>query len=424
MRGTIKESYSHSEKYLGGPKSRFDIIVFLTGIMAITHAIILIPLIVNLTFLIFLLGLTLLLHISNHGFKFDSIVGIYLAWYGLFTVLICISMIYTVNTINPEYALTRVLTAFGLGFIVSVRVRTEEKFRVLANGIMIGGIIVICVAFAVEGFNMGIGRIGGATIGSAVALSGFLFVAYICAIWRLIYVKQNRLLFVLIALATFAVIILTGSRRSMILSMIMLLLLVFFNKETKKSKKAIAFFITILLLCVFMYFVFTNETLYNLIGWRIESMFNSISLGVDNAEDASMQERAVMKEYGYELFFEKPIFGYGSHGFAYMFDRYYGKLLYSHCGFSEILSCYGIVGFVIFYKIFISFIKKTKYVFSKGSSIQVMLLSFALLTLISDSNSIAFLNPPMVVLLVAGINMLYKIDLTDRNKLELRVRNA
>ena len=143
-----------------------------------------------------------------------------------------------------------------------------------------------------------------------------------------------------------------------------------------------------------LYYVLTNDVLYNFVGWRLESMLSSFMSDSNIVEDASMRERGIMKAYAMQLFSEKPILGYGVHGFAYMFREYYGKLLY------------GIVGFVIFYAIFFWIFRKIKLIFSYVEPWEMLLIVYAIVTFMTEGYTIAFITPQVIVMLTASCCML------------------
>ena len=131
--------------------------------------------------------------------------------------------------------------------------------------------------------------------------------------------------------------------------------------------------------------------------------------------DASMIERTDMKEYAYYLFLNRPILGYGVHGFAFMFNNYYGKLLYSHNGFTEILSCYGIVGFVVFYREFFKIMLHIRKCMSRGTFLQKILCLYVILTLMLEPVSISFICAQVIIMVIAASNLIMKGEDTWRN---------
>ena len=381
-------------------------ILFITGFMTMFHLVTLFPYIIYAAVIV---GLACICLISYSGLLQGRICGAmqkYIAWYGFFTLFVVDSLLYSVNIINPDYVLKRVLVIFALGFIVASTVKREDDFKQLANGLIVGAIVVAVVALLNEVGRVGVGRIGGKTTGSSVALSGIMLVGIICSLWRCIFFKKSRVLFGSASAFQFFMIFLTGSRRAILLSVFFLLVFFLFNHSINKNKKWLIILLSCMGLVAALYYVLTNDVLYNFVGWRLESMLSSFMSDSNIVEDASMRERGIMKAYAMQLFSEKPILGYGVHGFAYMFREYYGKLLYSHAGFVEILSCYGIVGFVIFYAIFLWIFRKIKLIFSYVEPWEMLLIVYAIVTFMTEGYTIAFITPQVIVMLTASCCML------------------
>jgi len=382
-------------------------VLFGTGVMTMVHLVILFPNILYAAAIAMLLG-GCALFLGQKKFRLDKDTVTYLSWYGALYVLILISVLYTVNTINPDNIIKRCGAIFILGFITAVLLKQEQDFMTLANGLIAGTLIVIGICIVHEGTQIGMGRIGRSTVGSAVALSNIVLVGFICAVWKFIFKQKGRVLNGLLSAGMLAIIVLTGSRRSLIISMMAAILLVLFNRKIKKSKRFIFIFILLLLTCIFVYLLFTNQILYGLIGWRIESMLSTMFGIGSTVEDASMAERSKMKEYAYEMFLERPLFGYGVHSFAYKCYGLYGKLVTSHCGYTELLACYGIVGFIIFYRVFVLYVRRSRRVFKTGTDVQILMVIFTALTLMCEIYTVAFITPQVSIMLTAGLNLLRK----------------
>ena len=97
--------------------------------------------------------------------------------------------------------------------------------------------------------------------------------------------------------------------------------------------------------------VMNNSVLYTLVGNRLERMFLLFTGGP--TVDGSTSERLYFIETAWNLFRSHPILGVGLNNFsAYLASIGYHNAVYSHCGFLEILSTLGIIGFVIYYSMY------------------------------------------------------------------------
>lgn len=388
-----------------------DVLIFCTGFLTMIHQVTVFPYLlyggaaVTLVIFAFL--------VQTHD-MLSANTARYLLWYGLFTLLVLVSLLYTVNSINPEYVTKRVLVIFVLALIVAGCVTSQSDVLVLLDGLIAGSIAVAVTTLLHEGSKMGTSRMGGETVGSAVAFSGILLTGFLCAAWRAIYLWRGRLLCFAVALFSFVMIIYTGSRRALILSAVYLLLFAGLNPNVAKTRRSVSVLLALCAASAMFYFLMFDPALYNLVGWRLENLVESVdgSWSVDE----SMAERQVMRSYALQLFLERPLLGYGVHGFAYEFYFYYGKLLYSHSGFVEILSCYGLIGFALFYRVYLDFARRRRLLIRPVVPCQVLFLVYALVTLVADSFTIAFLTPYVIVMMTAGMNVI-RFD-SSRSKIE------
>ena len=129
-----------------------------------------------------------------------------------------------------------------------------------------------------------------------------------------------------------------------------------------------------------------SPVLYTLIGKRIDSMFYTIgiadnsaihSAGVDNA---STEKRVEMIKYAAQMFWKKPLFGWGIGAFA----RFAGFGYYCHNNYMEMLVSGGILLFVLYYSMI--FVKSIGvFGMKKGEKKDIVLILFFSLLLLDFS---------------------------------------
>ena len=101
------------------------------------------------------------------------------------------------------------------------------------------------------------------------------------------------------------------------------------------------------MLCL-LYFVMTNELLYSILGERLEGMLNAY-FGEVGADESTL-ERLRFQSLAIEGFAESPMVGHGINSFAArMLEIGYSHVAYSHCNYTEILFCFGLIGMVLYY---------------------------------------------------------------------------
>ena len=128
----------------------------------------------------------------------------------------------------------------------------------------------------------------------------------------------------------------------------------------------------------------TNESLYAVLGRRLEILF---------AEDAggSVDTRAFMRNYALGMFLQSPVVGYGMNGFAIQMGAInYHLQAYSHCNFTELLACYGLVGFLIYYSLTARFLSQVSLRDKDGRSFCAFVLAITAAFLIKDYGSVSY----------------------------------
>lgn len=188
-----------------------------------------------------------------------------------------------------------------------------------------------------------------------------------------LYTVENKrlckLLWMLCLIICFVLTLCTGSRKGIIQIALYIGLFVIFQKGMKKRIKS-----TILLAIVVsigIYIIVNNDILTDAYIDRMQGLFDT------NADDGSVAERTYFKDVAMRLFNMRPICGAGIDAVrSYLSTTGFFHVTYSHSNISELLACYGIVGFVLYYwkviwSIFVAFKERYRNTF--------MLTAFTLL---------------------------------------------
>ena len=131
------------------------------------------------------------------------------------------------------------------------------------------------------------------------------------------------------------------------------------------------------------------EPIYEVLGKRLESLI--INLFGGETSEGSFDTRAEMIKLGWNAFLERPIFGYGMSNFSVLYEQVTGASTYSHNNFIEILVSGGLVGFVIYYSIYVYlFVKLIKYAFVERDLISIILIAFNFSTLVMQTAMVGY----------------------------------
>ena len=148
-------------------------------------------------------------------------------------------------------------------------------------------------------------------------------------------------------IATVVLGLVTGSRKVVVAVLCGTLLFVFvyfkYFPQKKIGKKIAIVSVILVVLGLIIYACFENELLYNIIGNRLEGFVETLT--GEGEGEASAEIRYNMIVRAFEMFAQKPLFGWGIEGFA----AYSGFWVYSHNNYTETLVSFGIVGFILLY---------------------------------------------------------------------------
>ncbi len=137
----------------------------------------------------------------------------------------------------------------------------------------------------------------------------------------------------------------TGSRKGIIQMVLIVLLYIFLVGDLRRKVKLFCGLVVIAagIVLAFVFIPYFQETY----GQRMLAIFD------DSIYDSSIALRKVLRNNAFEAFFQKPILGNGI-GYSTVINGVKtGFMLYSHCNYAELLCNYGIVGFLLYYSIYI-----------------------------------------------------------------------
>lgn len=174
--------------------------------------------------------------------------------------------------------------------------------------------------------------------------------------------KANKTWYILKICLYLLVILLTGSRKSLLMILFAFLLL----SIIKGPKAFLTFLASSIFIVAVLYFVLMEIPLfYNIIGHRFEDLFEFFE--TNTTEDKSIIDRQALIKIGWQYILKKPWTGYGYDCFKTIsglgWDGHF--FYYSHNNYIELLFSGGIVGFTLYYLaliyLLISIVKKIKY---------------------------------------------------------------
>ena len=181
------------------------------------------------------------------------------------------------------------------------------------------------------------------------------------------YLNKKSLLNVFVIVLSFLMVIGSGSKAAIISCMLGILILIVIKYGYGSLKKTAAA-IACVLIVGWGLFTFLDDS-------AIVSRFVIFSdfFTSQNVTDNSTETRLYMIKFGLEHFLYQPIQGYGANCFEVLYQRSTGWATYSHNNFVELLVDLGVVGFVLFYRIYFIILLKSKKLDKEASIILVLL---------------------------------------------------
>ena len=198
------------------------------------------------------------------------------------------------------------------------------------------------------------GRLGSSVGMHPNELGQSLVICILCVVYKYIFSDNKK--YILLCVILFFIMLFVKSRASLIEAVIGVFLMLVFSKKYP-VKQFIYGTIGILLVGLLLYSFIHLEVLYKLVGYRLEGMLNIFG---NNTADASTTTRIEFVRIGWEIFEKNPVLGVGMNNFSNVAYNNYSTFakVYAHNNYIEILSDLGIIGFFLYYWLYIkSFIK-------------------------------------------------------------------
>ncbi len=196
--------------------------------------------------------------------------------------------------------------------------------------------------------------------------------------------KLYKFSFYLITLAMLYAIMLTGSRKSLIILLIPIFCFCAYNLKKHFLKVIIG---SCLVFVVTYFLIIEIPLFYEIIGKRMEDLFNILTNNTDGTEDVS---RIMLIIYGWNWFLENPFWGVGVNNFRALSNTvplFAGKNFYAHNNYIETLVGCGLVGFILYYSAHAYLLK---YSIRLKTTAAKWVISFILVTLFVDVAMVSY----------------------------------
>ena len=248
---------------------------------------------------------------------------------------------------------------------------------------MLSSAIMVTVLIITGNMNDSTGRLGNELVGNANHFALMVMIATIYALWLMLYGKQGKIRNIILALAVglnYYAMFLSGGRKFVIIPVIFLYILLLFRQDKKGRRHTVIYTVVILAIIGLLYYLIMKVPMfYEIIGVRMEGLFNLFSGDIENA-GGSAQLRDQMRKMALSKWLQCPIWGYGHDSFKDYNVTVTGHRMYSHDNYAELLYNLGIIGLIAYYW----FYGKTLLTAFKGkNTIPLYARAFAVATIVS-----------------------------------------
>jgi O-antigen ligase len=327
------------------------------------------------------------LHIRTNKFTFNTITKKYMLWSIIFICFNILSMLWAINIgYSIEVIKKLIVRSVALWFISAISTEKNNFFMVMKMFVMASIINSLYILWKIDLTTLGNVRIGVGSLGQGWNANTIgLTMAFSTFVLFFLYIHQQnakkRWLYLCIFIFLGAIILFTGSRKALLILIFAPLFFLYMNSENKIKAGLIILFSGIILL----YLVMNVPIFHSIIGARIESLLSYFT--GEGQSDGSTRERMRLIKLGFLWLKEKPILGYGANNFIKLFGDTTGRYIYSHNNFIELLVNTGIIGFGIYYSMYIAIIKNT---FRKKDLYSIFAFVTIITLLISETGLVSY----------------------------------
>lgn len=266
----------------------------------------------------------------------------FLLWSALF---LAIAFFCSVISKYPDNGLDKCTEVFYVlvdAMCVLLYCLPKRKTNLFFWAFLISGAVIFCIIMSnfsasavTSGANRILNRVSLTEAENPNLTALKLYMAFISGSYLIYFQKKYSKIALALSIISAIGMVLTGSRKTFIISVVVIALL--FISGRKRYLK-----IALLVIGATVAYdaAMNNPVVYNIIGWRLAAI---------GGTDESSMERARLLHDAIDTGLNNPIFGVGLHNS--MFYTAIGK--YAHNNFAEIFADLGLIGFSIFYSLYI-----------------------------------------------------------------------
>ena len=274
---------------------------------------------------------------------------------------------------------------FGFYIVVRLNISCEKDMRVILWAIYIGAVIMCIYTVIYYGIGEIIAKISiGHRIGQEInQVNGMGLYCTILNGMTLYYIMYEKKYWCYLVLpVSVFVMIGCGSRKAFLLMALALLLLFMFKAKRGRVVRLLA--VGCVLLIAFYLVIEFADRENNYFLYRIAQVFEVFQDNQAELTDVSLADRSAMITYGLELWADNPVFGYGPQQFEHFYSLLRGLRRPPHCTFIQVLVGYGLIGFSLFYGIYVYVFSRLIPMIRAQRKYSILIFTFTMIFLAND----------------------------------------
>lgn len=183
------------------------------------------------------------------------------------------------------------------------------------------------------------------------------------------------------------------------------LIIIFKYKNHKNTLKSIFGIVFAIIITIMIIYFMSKLDIFAGLNERMASLFDF--LGGESVQEGSVIQRQIYIKTGLDEFFKHPIFGIGIGNSYFITQNVTGHSTYLHNNFVELLSCGGIVGFLLYYGLTASMLIKLWKYSRRNIDFAEICLIILLIKTFSDYGTISYYSKQGYIILLICAMMLY-----------------
>ncbi len=275
-------------------------------------------------------------------------------WYLLFVIYAVFSIFWASSISDATSYTNQYIQNIAMIFFLSQRIQDLKSLKRHLWMIFLSLIYsVILLAVKTPLYVWGTERIGDSIGLYATDIGQRMAFGALIGIYLMEDLSKSKKILLSIVISLFcAVVMLSGSRKSIMLVAVGLFSYFIIREPLHWNalsvwRRFMQITVVLAIIAALFYAMVKIPIFYDVIGWRLESMVDTY---LGTANDGSMNSRDSLREIAQELFSQAPLIGVGANNYrTHLRSIGYYMVSYCHDNFWELLCTLGILGFLIYY---------------------------------------------------------------------------